>query len=516
MMKKTRLRFAPSPTGALHIGGIRTALYNYLLAKKTGGTFILRIEDTDQTRYVPGAEEYIIESLKWCGLIPDEGLGFGGTMGPYRQSERKAMYGSYAQQLLAAGHAYYAFDTPEELEAQRVAGETNGNTFKYDAVTRMKLNNSLTLAPEEVNRLISGGVPWVIRLKVPESEVIIVQDLVRGEVQFHTSELDDKVMLKADGMPTYHLANVVDDHLMEITHVVRGEEWLPSTAHHVLLYRSFGWLGSMPCFAHLPLILRPDGKGKLSKRDGAKFGMPVFPLSWQAETPEDSFVGFRETGFDPRALLNFLAFLGWSPGTEQEIFTMEELIDIFSIDKIGKSGARFDFEKVKWFNKQYIMATDDETLAGIVGPILAAQGHQPDHAFLLGFCAMMKERVTFYGDFWKEGYYFFEPVKDFDEKTIAKKWDDSSMALFTGLMGELNQMVDHEWNAGTIQHCVEQFVEKKGLKFGDVLPILRIGLAGTMKGPAIFEMMALLGKTTSLGRLDQAFLRFDSLVSSEK
>ena len=339
-MSNIRLRFAPSPTGPLHIGGVRTALYNYLLAKKTGGTFILRIEDTDQTRYVPGAEDYIIESLKWCGLEPQEGPGFGGDYGPYRQSERKALYKKYAQQLIDSGNAYYAFDTPEELEARRQAEKEKGNhTFKYDSKLRKEMNNSTTLSAEEVKSRLESGTPYTIRLKIPIDEIVTVKDLIRGDVNFQSNELDDKIILKGDGMPTYHLANIVDDHLMKISHVIRGEEWLPSTAHHVLLYRFLGWEDKMPQFAHLPLILKPNGKGKLSKRDGAKLGIPVFPLSWAGTVQDDAFEGFREFGFDPNAVINFLAFLGWNPGTEQEIFSLDALCDAFSIEKIGKAGA---------------------------------------------------------------------------------------------------------------------------------------------------------------------------------
>jgi glutamyl-tRNA synthetase len=505
-MENIRVRFAPSPTGALHIGGIRTALYNYLLAKKYGGTFILRIEDTDQTRYVPGAEEYIIEALRWAGILPMEGQGFGGEYGPYRQSDRKAIYLDYAQQLVANGQGYYAFDTPEELDAARQADDT----FKYDYKNRLRLKNSLSLSPEEVQQRLAAGEPYVIRLKVPEDQSIHIEDLVRGEVIFQSNELDDKVMLKGDGMPTYHLANVVDDRLMKITHVIRGEEWLPSTAHHVLLYRAFGWEAEMPRFAHLPLILKPDGKGKLSKRDGNRLGIPVFPLSWHGDTPEDSFSGFREFGFDPRAMVNFMAFMGWNPGTEQEIFSMDELVAAFSVEKIGKSGARFDFEKARWFNQQYILSSSVEELAPRVRPILEAHGQQPDEAFLYSFIGMMKERVVLFPDFWTNGAYFFEDFTVFDEATIRKKWKpDSSRAVFAPLLEQLDALGDY--NASTIQACVEGFTNTAGLKFGDVLPILRVGLTGTMKGPAVFDMMALLGKVECKRRLLRAFELFDRL-----
>ena len=364
-----RVRFAPSPTGALHIGGVRTALYNYLLVKKLGGTFILRIEDTDQTRFVPGAEEYIIETLKWCGIEPTEGIGFGdGEYAPYRQSERKKLYQDYANQLINSGNAYYAFDTPSEIEAMRERLKNESNQ-SYSLTTRGSMKNSLTLSEKEVKELMESGTPYVIRLKVPENVNVAIDDLIRNTVTFNTNELDDKVLLKADGMPTYHLANIVDDYLMKITHVIRGEEWLPSAGHHALIYKAFGWESIMPRFAHLPLILKPDGKGKLSKRDGKKFGFPVFPLSWNGETEEDSFLGFREMGFDPRAVINFLALLGWNSGTEQEIFSMDELSEKFSLEKINKSGARFDYDKAKWFNQQYIMLTPNEDLAEQLYPL---------------------------------------------------------------------------------------------------------------------------------------------------
>jgi glutamyl-tRNA synthetase len=502
IMENIRLRFAPSPTGALHIGGIRTALYNYLLAKQLGGKFILRIEDTDQNRFVPGAEAYIIEALRWCGLVPDEGVEFGGEYGPYRQSERKAIYRQYAEELIKNGHAYYAFDTPEELDARRAADEN----FKYDFNTRTTLRNSLTMPANEVADLLAKDAPYVIRIHVPEGEVVRIHDLVRGDVQFQSNELDDKVMLKSDGMPTYHMANIVDDHLMKITHVIRGEEWLPSTAHHVLLYRFLGWESTMPQFAHLPLILKPTGQGKLSKRDGTKLGIPVFPLSWKGETAEESFVGFREYGFDPRAVINFLAFLGWNPGTEQEFFSIEELIQAFSIEKIGKSGARFDFEKAKWFNQQYLMASDNTHLAQLARPYIEEHGHKPDEAFLQAFCGMMKERVVVIPDFWTNGHYFFEDFTEYDDKTIGKKWTADSPALFARLTEALEALPVYD--PATIQAGVEGFISENGLKFGDVLPILRVGLTGTVKGPGVFDMMALWGKEEVRRRLERSYALF--------
>jgi glutamyl-tRNA synthetase len=490
-----RVRFAPSPTGALHIGGVRTALYNYLFARQQGGTFILRIEDTDQGRYVPGAEDYIVESLKWVGLLPDEGVGFGGSDGPYRQSDRKAIYQQHAHELVQRGHAYYAFDTPEALEARREAEEN----FTYNHATRSGLDNSLVHGLAEAERRVAGGEAFVVRLKVEPGRRIHIQDLIRGDVSFESSELDDKVLLKADGMPTYHLANIVDDHLMRITHVIRGEEWLPSTAHHVLLYEGFGWEDTMPKFSHLPLILKPVGNGKLSKRDGAKFGMPVFPLGWKGETADDSFEGFREAGFLPEAVVNFLALLGWHPGGDQEMFTMDELIQAFSIEHIGKSGARFDYEKAKWFNQKYIQSADNERLAAMVRPLAEARGYAVSDAFLSKAVGLMKERVTFLPDFVETGYYLFEPVRAYDEETLQKRWNGDIAAVF----GELIEKVANfdPFEAPALEDAVKAYIQEKGLKPGDLLPLLRIALAGTMKGPAVFEMAEALGREATVERL---------------
>lgn len=510
-MENIRVRFAPSPTGALHIGGVRTALYNYLLAKKHGGTFILRIEDTDRTRYVPGAEEYILEALAWCGLRPDEGPGIGGDHGPYRQSERKSLYQKYAQQLVDAGHAYYAFDTPEELDARRQEEKEKGNhNFKYDGSVRDQMKNSLNLSGNEVEAMLSSGKPYTIRLKVPRDETISFNDIVRGEVAFQSNELDDKILLKGDGMPTYHMANIVDDHLMEISHVIRGEEWLSSTAHHVLLYRFLGWEDQMPAFAHLPLILKPNGKGKLSKRAGAQLGIPVFPLEWKADKPEDSFAGFREFGFDPRAVNNFLAFLGWNPGTEQEIFSLQELTEAFDLNKIGKAGAKFDFDKAKWYNQQYIIATDNKHLAKTIRPLIEAKGHQPTDDYLERFCGMMKERVIFYPDFWENGYYFFEEAGSYDEKTLRKKWKPEFRSAFDELKQRLGSLPDYQ--ESSIKKEVEAFMSDYEMKYGDVLPILRIGLSGTTKGPSIFEMMELFGAQEVDRRLSKAYADFDNII----
>ena len=508
-MKKFRVRFAPSPTGALHIGGVRTALFNYLLAKKMNGTFILRIEDTDRLRYVEGAEAYIMEALRWCGIQPSEGPGIGGGYGPYRQSERKALYQKFAKQLVETGNAYYAFDTPEELDALRQRlKEAGGDSQAYDARSRMTMCNSLTLSEREVRQRIEREDPYTIRIKVDPRQDIIVHDLIKGEVKFDSSLLDDKVIMKSDGMPTYHLANIVDDHHMEISHVIRGEEWLPSTAHHVLLYRAFGW--EPPRFAHLPLILKPNGKGKLSKRDGKKLGIPVFPLSWNGESPEDSFTGFREFGFDPKAVVNFLAFLGWNPGTEQEIFSMDELVEAFSFEKIGTSGARFDFEKAQWYNKEYIKSTDNSTLAAIVKPLLGEElSAKYDDDYIARFCGLMKERVTFYPDFLKQGYYFFQPVKQYDEKMIRKKWKPENRPAFDELILLLQDL--EPFDAQSIEQSLDIFKEKHQVGNGQLFPALRLGLAGTMKGPAVYDMMALMGKEKVLQHLQSAFDYFDEV-----
>lgn len=497
-----RVRFAPSPTGALHIGGIRTALYNYLFARQQGGVFILRIEDTDLARYVPGAEEYIVEALQWLGLIPDEGPGFGGAYGPYRQSERRPIYQARVQELIATGRAYYAFDTPEELNAQR----SKDNAFAYNSYTRLHLRNSLTMPPEEVKRLLEEGAPYVIRLRVEPGEDIRIQDLVRGEVVFRSSELDDKVLLKADGMPTYHLANIVDDHMMQITHVIRGEEWLPSTAHHVLLYRAFGWERTMPQFAHLPLILRPEGQGKLSKRDGARFGIPVFPLSWKGATPEDSFEGFREAGFLPQATLNFMALLGWHPSDDHEVFSVEELVHSFSLERVSKSGARFDYDKAKWLNQRHITATDNTTLAQYIRPLAEAKGYRADLPYLERVAALMKERVSLLPEFVEEAYYFFEPVRAYDEEDVRKKWSPTLQPVLEMLIERLSQVKPFE--TASVETATKALLQEHRAKPGDVLPVLRLALIGSTKGPAVFDTMALLGPEETAQRLRQGMAYF--------
>jgi glutamyl-tRNA synthetase len=501
-MKKFRVRFAPSPTGALHIGGVRTALYNYLLAKKTGGTFLIRVEDTDQTRFVEGAEDYIMKSLAWLGIMPTEGPNLGGNHAPYRQSERKPMYMEYAQDLLAKGHAYYAFDSSEELTAERTTAEQRKETFQYGATTRNRLRNSLTLSAEETQRLVAEG-NFVIRMKIPTNYDVVVTDMIRGDVTINSAELDDKVLMKADGMPTYHLANIVDDHDMEISHVIRGEEWLPSAAHHVLLYQFFGW--EAPQFAHLPLILKPDGKGKLSKRDGAKFGFPVFPIDWA----EQNIIGFDGFGFDPKAVINFLALLGWNSGTEQEIFSLEELIETFSLEKINKSGARFDFDKAKWFNEQYIRATSNEDLAKNIQAEVDEKGYVVSDEFLAGFCGLMKERVTFMNEFLSKGAYFFEGVKNFDDETIRKRYKKENR-------DKLDKMVEvvggiENFDATTIETTVKEFMQSEALKPGDVLPLWRLALTGIMQGPEVMPTAALLGKVETVKRLKNGLDYFDAL-----
>lgn len=506
-----RVRFAPSPTGALHIGGIRTALFNYLLAKKHGGTFILRIEDTDQNRYVPGAEAYFVEALKWCGIAPTEGIGFGeGQYAPYRQSERKLIYKAHVENLIETGHAYYAFDTPEELESMRESLKNKDNQ-SYSIGSRGAMKNSLTLSADDVKQRIANGEPYVIRLKMIENQIVKLNDIIRGEVSFNSNELDDKVLMKADGMPTYHLANIVDDYLMKITHVIRGEEWLPSAGHHVLIYKAFGWDNEMPQFAHLPLILKPDGKGKLSKRDGKKFGFPVFPLSWKGATPEDSFEGFREVGFDPRAVINFLALLGWNDGTEQEIFTMDELVEKFSLEKINKSGARFDYDKAKWFNQQYIMHAPNAVLAAQLHPLSKKMGYKVSVAFLTRFAGLMKERVLFFNEFLEKGYYFFQNIEVFDNDNIRKRWKPDNRAKFEDLRETIATL---DFNDPlSMEQSVKEWINANGLKMGDVLPLLRIALAGTMQGPAVFEMASLLGEKEVTKRLTIAYDYFDKTVN---
>jgi glutamyl-tRNA synthetase len=500
--RRIRVRFAPSPTGPLHMGGVRTALFNYLFAKKHGGDFLLRIEDTDQARYISGAEEYIVESLKWCGLVPVEGPGFGGNYGPYRQSERKELYAGYIQQLIECGWAYYAFDTPEDLDRLRAEAETKGEVFSYSQHTRMSLCNSLSLSAGEVSARTDSGQPFAIRFKMPESLDVTEEDLIRGKVTFNTRELDDKVLFKSDGMPTYHLANVVDDHLMEISHVIRGEEWLPSMPLHILLYRAFGWEDTRPRFAHLPLILKPQGKGKLSKRDGDKLGFPVFPLRWTDPETGEISRGYREDGYFPEAFLNLLALLGWNPGTEQEIFTLPEMIGLFSLERVVKSGSRFDPEKAKWFNRTYLQQKSAAELAALFMPTLRDKKIDLPVQKVAAIIEEIQDRCDFVADIWTNGHYFFEAPAVYDEKTVSKRWKaetPSEMMAIAGLFETVSQ-----WEASTIKEKFSEFMNEKGWNFGGVMNPLRLCLVGGNLGPDLFRICELLGKDETVGRIQKA------------
>ncbi len=494
--KKIRVRFAPSPTGPLHMGGVRTALFNYLFAKKHGGDFLLRIEDTDQTRYVPEAEDYIVESLKWCGLIPDEGPGFGGAHAPYRQSERKGIYATYAQQLIDAGWAYYSFDTPEDLDRLRADAESSGTLFSYDQHTRMGLCNSLSLSPEEVKQRIGAGSTYAVRFKMPENTDVTNTDLIRGSVTFNTRELDDKVLFKSDGMPTYHLANVVDDHLMEITHVIRGEEWLPSLPLHVLLYRAFGWEDTMPQFSHLPLILKPHGKGKLSKRDGDQMGFPVFPLAWKDPQSGEISRGYREDGYFPEAFINLLAMLGWNPGTEQEILSLPELVELFSLERVVKAGSRFDPEKARWFNRQYLQKKSAQELARLFVPLLYARNIDATLARVVAVCEEIRDRCDFVSDFWEQGHYFFEAPKAYDEKAVAKRWKAETPSQIKAIIDLLEPA--EIWEAAPLKEQFSAFMNDRGWNFGNVMNALRIALVGGNLGPDLFRICEILGKEETL------------------
>lgn len=501
--KKVRVRFAPSPTGPLHMGGVRTALFNYLFARKHNGEFLLRIEDTDQTRYVPGAEDYIAEALKWCGITIDEGATVGGEYGPYRQSERKPMYREYADKLIASGDAYYAFDTPEELDAIRKKCEEEKKTFIYNHETRENLNNSLALPAEEVQRKIEAGEAYVVRFKMPVGEELHMDDEIRGHVVFNTSTLDDKVLFKSDGMPTYHLANVVDDYLMKISHVIRGEEWLPSMPLHVLLYRQLGWAEDMPKFAHLPLILKPVGKGKLSKRDGDKLGFPVFPLLWTDPKSNDISSGYREDGYFPEAFVNMLAFLGWNPGTEQEIFSMEELSQAFSLERVNKSGAKFDPEKTKWYNRQYLVNKSDEEIGSLFAEeVLKAKEIEADQAVVNRVCGMVKDRVDFIAELWDQVNFFFEAPKEYDAKTVKKGWKADTPELMTELKGILEGIED--FSSANTEEVVKEWITSKEIGFGKVMNPFRLAMVGAGKGPHMFDIIEILGKEESIARLDFA------------
>lgn len=493
-----RVRFAPSPTGPLHLGGVRTALYNYLFARKHGGSFILRIEDTDQNRFVPGAEKYIMDALAWCSMTLNEGIYEGGNYGPYRQSDRKHLYKQFADTLLENGHAYIAFDTAEELDAQRKA---NPN-FSYNASIRMQLKNSLSLSQEEVKQRLEEDQPYVVRIKVPEDEEIRIHDIIRGAVFFQSSQIDDKVIFKSDGMPTYHLANIVDDHLMKITHVIRGEEWLPSTPIHVLLYRFLGWESTMPQFAHLPLILKPDGNGKLSKRDGDRLGFPVFPLNWtNPETGEESS-GFRERGFLPDAFVNMLAFLGWNPGTEQEIFTEQELINAFSIEHIGKSGAKFDFEKAKWFNAEYIKKLSNEELAALVKDVIGNAFGKQEDSYLIKAVGMVKERLVFLNDI-EQFSYLFQATEKYAETSLSKINNIKDVFNVDAFEEYLQQYAGV--NASELETYLKEFAVSNNIKAGDLMKFLRVSLVGELSGPAIPDLILLLGNSASIKRIKNCY-----------
>ena len=507
-MKKVRTRFAPSPTGPLHMGGVRTALYCYLFAKKNNGDFILRIEDTDQKRYVQGAEDYIIEALNWCGISPDEGITMGGEFGPYKQSERKAMYQQYAQRLIDSGHAYYAFDTPEDLEQMREKLKKEGVAApQYNAVTRSTMKNSLTLPSDEVKQRIDSGEKYVIRLKVPKNEEIRFEDLVRGLVVVHSSNIDDKVIFKGDGMPTYHIANVVDDHLMEITHVIRGEEWLPSAPLHILLYRYLGWEDSRPEFAHLPLILKPDGNGKLSKRDGDRLGFPVFPLNWTDPVTGSVSPGYKEQGYFPQAFINMLALMGWNPGDDHEIFSLDELVDEFTLGRVNKAGAKFDPDKTRWFQQQYLRNTSDEKLAELFIPVLKENGIVCSDEYAIKVCGLMKERITFVADMLDEKY-LFEAPETYDEKTIRKKWKERTPGIMIDLIGVLQRIED--FNAENIEIEFKAFLEEKELGFGAVLPNFRVLVTGMGMGPSMFAISELLGKDEVISRIETGLKKLDN------
>ncbi len=500
MEKRVRVRFAPSPTGGLHMGGVRTALFNYLFAKKHGGDFILRIEDTDQTRFVAGAEDYIIEALKWCGIAPNEGVGFGdGPHAPYRQSERKetGIYKKYADRLIASGHAYYAFDTPEELEEMRKRMEAAKVAApQYNAVTRQNMRNSLTLPEDEVKKLLTDGTKYVVRLKVPRNEEIRFQDIIRGWVTVSSSQVDDKVLLKSDGMPTYHLAHIVDDIEMKISHAVRGEEWLPSAPAHILIYRYLGLENEMPKLAHLPLILNPDGNGKISKRE-ARF--PVFPLSWHDPREAAPYIGYKESGYYPEAFVNILALLGWNPGNNEEIFSVQELSQLFDFERVHKSGAKFDPEKAKWFNQQYLRKKSDQELAEAFKPLLKEKGYERNEVFMIEFCRLVKEKVQFVHEFWDHGKYIFEAPSQYDEKVMTKKWNDKSKDQFKLVLHKFTTVAD--WKTQNIHDAFEELTKEIGKVDMQLLRVLITGAAG---GPQLFDMLALMGKEEALKRLNTA------------
>lgn len=497
MTKDVRVRFAPSPTGPLHIGGVRTALFNYLFAKKHNGTFVLRIEDTDQNRYVEGAEDYIVDALNWCKIPFDEGPNKNEKFGPYRQSERKHLYKQYADELIEKGHAYYAFDTAETLDFHRKDHEANGKTFIYNWHNRLKLSNSLSLSKAEVNAKLEAGDDYVIRFKSPQDETLHLKDIIRGDMTIDTNVLDDKVLFKSDGMPTYHLANIVDDHLMEISHVIRGEEWLPSLALHFQLYAAFGW--ESPQFAHLPLILKPTGKGKLSKRDGDKLGFPVFPLEWTDPKSEDISRGYKEDGYFPEAMINFLSFLGWNPGTEQELFNLEELVSAFDLERVNKAGARFDPDKIKWFNHHYMQEQDNYGLA------VAFQKSRPELAgidteYIEMVVALIKERATFVNDFWDLSHYFFVAPKTYNEKASKKALKDDTADILNKVKSLVHSVED--FTVVNLQNTVKEWITSNEIGFGKVMMPLRLALVGELQGPDVFDIIYMIGKTETKKRID--------------
>jgi glutamyl-tRNA synthetase len=501
--QNVRVRFAPSPTGGLHLGGVRTVLFNYLFAKKHNGTFVLRIEDTDQSRYVEGAENYIVECLKWCGLTPDESPQVGGPFAPYRQSERKSLYREYAEKLVMHGHAYYAFDTPEELEQKRAAVPN----FQYGMAYREDMRNSISLSQQEVDKLLEAGTPHVIRIKVPEDETVTFNDMIRGYVSFDTNTVDDKVLLKADGMPTYHLAVVVDDFLMKITHAFRGEEWLPSAPVHLLLWEYLGWIDHMPQWAHLPLILKPDGHGKLSKRDGARLGFPVYAMSWTDPKSGELTEGFRELGFLPEAFINLLGMLGWNDGTDQEIFTLDELADKFSIDRVSKAGAKFDFEKAKWYNAEWIKRINSERLATEAKAALTAKGITvTNDAYLLQVTEMVKERLVLITDIYEHAWYFFKQPEEYDLNAVKPKWTDAKTDLFNVFITQLQET--QTWNAADLEANFKALLAEKGVKPGDAMLPFRVMLVGGKFGPHVFDIAAVLGKDEVIARIQKGLAAF--------
>ena len=500
--KEVRVRFAPSPTGPLHIGGLRTALFNYLFAKKNNGTFILRIEDTDLVRLVPGAEDYIVNSLRWAGIMPDEGIPAGGPHSPYRQSERKDIYRQYAERLITSGNAYYAFDMPETVDKIRKDYESRKMTFTYDAGIRGNMDTSINLTEAECNKRINDGAPYVIRYKFEPGRNIVMNDIIRGEVTVNTSTLDDKVLFKSDGMPTYHLANVVDDHLMKISHVIRGEEWLPSLPLHVSLYKSFGWEDTMPEFAHLPLILKPDGKGKLSKRDGDKGGFPVFPIQWKDPASGEVSRGYRESGYFPDACLNILAFLGWNPGTEKEIYSLDELVQIFSLEKVGKSGSKFDPEKARWFNHHYLQLKTTNELADLIRPVLVMKDSYDINVSLEKIIELVRERLFFVHDFWDEADFFFTRPCGYDPDAVKKYWKPGTSSEMKGIIQILADCESFE--ADMIEKKVKDHILTKNLGMGQIMNAWRIALVGTSKGPGIAEIAAILGRDEVIHRIIRA------------